>query len=81
MKFFVFLGQGNSSLPSFDLIFLLNSFSSKSSLSNQSLDLRSFVSVSIDILFALESSSDDVLLNQGARVLKSLLILSFLDSV
>lgn len=81
MELLVFFGQAKSSFPSLDLVLFLDSLSSQSSLSNESLNLGGFMSVGISIDFALKSSSDCVLLDQSARVLKSLLAFSFLDSV
>jgi len=60
----VFSGQSNSSSPSLDFLFFLDSLSSDSGFSDESLDLGSFVSKSsIGILFALESSSNNVFFN------------------
>jgi len=60
----VFSGQSNSSSPSLDFLFFLDSLSSESGFSDKSLDLGSFVSKrSVRILFALESSSNNVFFN------------------
>lgn len=67
IDFFVLFSCSQSSFPSFDFVFLLNSFSSNSDVGDQSLDLGCFLSQwGIWILLALESSSDDVLFNQGS---------------
>ena len=66
MDFFVFSGQSNSSSPSFDFLFFLDSLSSESGFSDESLDFRSFESkMSIGVLFALEGSSNGVLFDQS----------------
>lgn len=81
MEFLVFSSTGNCSFPSFDFIFLLNSLSSDSSLSHQSLDLGGFVSVGIDVLLSFEGSSNGMLFNQSTRTSKSLLVFSLLNSI
>ena len=66
MKFLVFFGQGNRFFPSLDFVFLLDSLSSESCFSNESLNLGGFESIrSIDVLFALEGSSNSVLFDEG----------------
>ena len=81
MKFFVLLGQSDGSLPSLDLVSLLDSLSSKSGFSDQSLDFGGFMSVIVGVSFALESSSDGVLFDQSARGLESLFSFNFFDAV
>lgn len=54
-------------LPSSDLVFFVDSLSSKSNVGDQSLDLWGFLSLrSSRVLLALEGSSGDVLLDQGS---------------
>lgn len=81
MNLLVFLSLSKGSFPSLDLVLLLNSLSSESVLSDESLDLRGFLSGHSGVLFALEGSSDDVLLDEGNGALEGLLVLVLLNAV
>ena len=81
MDLLVLLSRGKGAFPSLDLIFLLDSLSSETSLSHKSLNLGGFVPVGIDVLLALEGSSDDVLFNQSNRVLEGLFTFTLLNTI
>ena len=81
MHLLVFFSLSKGSLPSSDLVLLLDSLSSESVLSDESLDLGGFLSGHSGVLFALEGSSDDVLLDEGNGALESLLVLILLNAV
>ena len=67
MEFLVSFGFSKAGFPFGYLLLFLNSFSSKSGFSHQPLDLGSFLSVFSVVSFALEGSSDSVLLDQSYR--------------
>jgi len=77
----IFFIKSNTSLPSPDSVFLVDSLSSQSDFSDQSLDLGSFVSTGIGAFLALESSSDGVFLDQGSWALSGLFSFDSFDSV
>lgn len=74
IDFLVLFYSSKSFFPFFNFLFLLNSLSSNSHISNKSLNFGGFLSQwCIRILLAFEGSSDNILFNEGSNVIRGLL--------